>query len=170
MPRVEFHLIPKYQVRSTVIISSYSLVWSFWNAKELQAQLLFIQITLYDCFCSLLLSPSVQTFASPTWTPTIMSNCTIPLSKVRKSSSSSCYFYYCCYLLISLLLLSLLLLLLLFIFYNFFYCCCNRLCWRKVVSRARALISRSLLSLLWKHTLNAIRNISNTRCSYKLDS
>ena len=122
-----------------------------WNAKELQAQLLFIKITLYDCFCSLLLSTSVQTFASPTWTPTIMSNCTIPLSKVRKSSSSSCYCYYCCYLLISLLLLSLLLLLLIFIFYNFFYCC-NRLCWRKVVSRARSHFSLVVKSVMKAHT------------------
>ena len=168
MPRVNFHLIPKYKIRSTVIISSYSLVWSFLKCRgvpctiTVHLHVVNSTIVLVPFYCNhqfkclhlrlglWLYWAIVQTHFRRYEKIIVVVVVIIIIIIIIVIIYS--YYYYCHYYYY-------------YLFSWFFCCCCNRLSWRKVVSHACTLISRSLSSLSWMHTFNAIRNVLNTRCS-----
>ena len=169
MPRVNFHLIPKYKIRSTVIISSYSLVWSFLKCRgvpctiTVHLHVVNSTIVLVPFYCNhqfkclhlrlgLWLYWAIVQTHFRRYEKIIVVVVVIIIIIIIIIVIIYSYYYYCHYYYY-------------YLFSWFFCCCCNRLSWRKVVSHACTLISRSLSSLSWMHTFNAIRNVLNTRCS-----
>ena len=155
MPRVDFHLIPKYKFQSTVIISSHSLIWSFLKCRgvpcTITVHLVNSTIVLVPFYCYhqfkclhlrlglWLYWAIVQThFRRYEKIVVVVVIIIIIIIIIIIVIIYSYYYYYHYYYY--------------YFFSWFFCCCCNCLSWRKVVSRACALISRSLSSLSWMPT------------------
>ena len=121
MPRVDFHLIPKYKIRSTVIISSYSLVWSFLKCRGVPCT-----ITVHLVNSTIVLVPFAITINSNVCISDLDSYSTEQLYKPTFEGTKK-------FLLLLLLLLSLLLsfihiiIIIIIYFLDFFCCCCNHL-------------------------------------------